>query len=181
MDPTINGRSFTHAQLQGIFRHLDADATRASIRRLVTEQQGRGISNETVAALRKAHRQLRRSQGYAIGPRAKANLRETPSAPRVRLVDFDSRRRIPAQRRPAPPRIEGLSERVIARYEILDNGRRTGVTEVREFTVGSDRPSLGDQVAEARDKGFGSLAMAGTIGGRGYEVIAVRPDIEGGL
>ena len=178
MNPVINGRSFTHAQLRAIFHHLDADATRASIRRLVSTQQGRGISNETVAALRKAHRQLRRSQGYAIGPRAKANLRETPSAPLVRLMDFDSRLILPATRRPEPPRIEGLKERVVVRYEILDNGRRTGVTELHEFTVDSDRSDLGDQVAKARDKGFGSLAMPGTIGGRGYEVIAVRTDID---
>lgn len=170
----VNGREFSTGLLRSVFHLLDAGGTRASVRSLIRDAQGKGVSNETVAALRDVHLRLRRSQGYALTPRQRRNIRETPSSPAKRLKDLTRFERLSKSRIPEPPRIKGVTYRQAVEYNLPQGGK-----EIRVFDVGDGRPPVADQVAEAQDRdGYGSVVGGVEIGGRGYAVVATWPDVE---
>ena len=153
MAATINGRELGNALLRDLMAALDAGATRQQLRAHVKRVQGRGISNETIAALRKTHVQLRRSQGYAITERSRTKLRATPRSP---LPPVETLRRtitgegplyISPSRRPLPPRIEGVGQVEVVRFRKRDSGK----SEVRQFRTGEGRAPLKEQVQRAAE------------------------------
>ena len=183
MAATINGRELGDDLLRDLFHRLDAGQTRAQIRAAVKSAQGRGISNETIAALRKTHVQLRRSQGYGITKYSRTKLRSSPDAPLTPVSRLKTRItgegpvRLSPSRRPKAPRIEGVGQIEIVQFEKRFDGRPAGVSEVRQFHTGLDRKPLEEQITEAEDEGFETRERASLGRGRRYHVLAVMPDI----
>ena len=165
----INNRRFSRNQLAGIFRELDAGGTRADVRAYIKRSQGRGVSNDTIRALRETHRQLRRSQGYLVGQRGRRNLID-PQTGRLRLLK-DFPHTLPPSRRPQPP--PGLRVKVSVEYTKRDaNGRELG-RAVGSFTVGPDEPSLDEQISAA-EEGVEETLITGPGGGKGRSILGVR-------
>ena len=183
MAATINGRQLGDALLRTLFHELDAGATRQRIRTIVREAQGRGVSNETVAALRKAHVQYRRSQGYAITARTRTKLRATPDSPLTPVSQLSTRigaevRRLSPSRRPNAPRIEGVRQTEIVQFETRIDGVPTGESEIRQFETGPGQPSLEEQLREAEEGGKYRSQPALPRGVR-YRRLVVTLDIPG--
>ena len=190
MPARIGNRELGNDLLRTIFHHLDAGATRPQIRALVKDAQGRGISNEAIAQLRKHHRTLRRSQGYAIGPNTRQKLRATPDSPLTPVSQLSDRigapvGRLPPSRRPTPSirgalgrRIEGVGQIEIVQFEKTEDGRRSGESEIRQFKTGGDAPSLEQQVAEAAEEGFDTRPRESLgRGGPKFARLAVIPNV----
>ena len=185
MAATINGRQLGDALLRDLFHRLDAGQTRQQIRAHVKSVQGKGISNETIAALRKTHVRYRRSQGYAITERSRTKLRAAPDAPLTPVsqlpsrIDAEGPRRLAPSRRPNAPRIEGVGQVEVVQFDKVRGGRRTGRSEIRQFRTGEEAPSLEQQVAEASEEaGFDSVPRAALAGGAKFTRLAVLPDID---
>lgn len=143
----INNRRFSDPQLRGVFRILDGGGTRNDVRAFVRRSQGRGVSNDTIRALRDTHRQLRRSQGYLVGERGKRDLIDPETGRLRRVRDLPRARTLPPSRRPLPPRQVRAS--VSVEYTKYDSAGRPVGTAIGSFTVGPDEPSLADQITDA--------------------------------
>jgi len=182
----INGRQFSDQLLAELFRHIDAGAARPQLRRLVTDAQGRGVSNATLAAVRAAHLRLRRTQGYALRPHQRVALRETPDSPLPKLRQLPrgaaeiGRSKLPPQlspgRRPAPP--SELNTRLAVEFSQVDNEGRVIAHRIEVFDVGPGHAPLGEQVRDAQRSDTGSLLAPASeadtsLGPRGYAILAV--------
>ena len=166
----INNRQFTQSTLRSIFRSLDSGGTRQDVRAIIRREQGRGVSNDTIRALRETHRQLRRSQGYNVKVGGTRNLRDESGQLR-RVSQLPARRRIAQSRRPRPPNLPGL--RTV--LEVNRGGERAVVS----ITSGPDVPSLRTLGAEAlealgRDSPKGATEPGGPPG---VTVLAVRAGV----
>ena len=149
MAVTINNREFSQGDLDIIFDELDKRGTRQDVRRIVRRQQGRGVSNDTIRAIRKVHKEVRRSMGYNVKDHGPRDLVDPTTNRLRRLRDLPARRRISPSRRPAPPRVPGLTFQVQGTFLNADGDPRVG-----NFLVGPDDlslPSLEAQIAEAGD------------------------------
>ena len=173
----VNRRRFSENQLAGVFRILDSGGTRDDVRAYVKRaQNGRGVSNDTIKALRESHRQLRRSQGYNVKVGGTRNLRDA-SGNLKRLNTLPPRQRIASSRRPRPPVIPGVRMEVTVMYETRHQGRLTGVYAVDVFEVGDDAPSLAAQIAEAAETTGGSDPPVGEKvprSGGGPQILRVK-------
>jgi len=158
MAVTINNREFGESTIRRVFRALDTGGTRADVRRVVREEQNRGVSNDTIRALRQAHKQVRRSMGYNVQDHGPRNLRD-PETGKLRLLEsLPARRKLRPSRRPRPPEIEGLRFQVQASFRDND-----GADRVANFVVEEGGPSLRSQVTEAMEKlALGSPATGST-------------------
>lgn len=161
----INGRDFSQADLRAIFRTLDDGGTRTDVRATVRRQQGRGVSNDTIRALRESHRRLRRSQGYNVKVGGVRRLRDDNGDLR-RVNQLPPRQRLSQSRRPRPPNLPGVN----TVYEINRGGEETLVS------VSSDQAGSLDQItAEALDSlTTGSPRGPSTGGPRGVSPLRVR-------
>ena len=142
---------FTPQTLRGIFHRLDAGQSREQIRAFIRDATGSGTGNNTIAELRKAHIQLRRSQGYAIGPggvrRGDGQLRATPQSPITPITDLPSWRQLSPRfrARAKPPENLELPTEVTVKYRTRDGQERTG-----RFMTGPELDSLDQQIRDAR-------------------------------
>ena len=167
----INNRDFSEAQLRGVFRVLDGGGTRADVRAFVTRSQGRGVSNDTIKALREAHRRLRRSQGYLVGQRGPRNLLDPQTGRLRRVKDLPRSRTLPPSRRPSPPRQVRAS--VTVEYTKHDSRGRPIGRAVGTFSVGPDDPSLREQL-EGATPDEETLIPGVPSGSRKPVILAVR-------
>lgn len=126
----INNRQFTQSTLRTIFRSLDSGGTRQDVRAIIRREQGRGVSNDTIRALRETHRQLRRSQGYNVKVGGTRNLRDENGELR-RISQLPARQRVAQSRRPRPPRLPGIN----TVYEVNRGGERSVVSVSGEGEV----------------------------------------------
>ena len=142
---------YTPQLLRGIFHRLDAGQSREQIREFIRGATGSGTGNNTIAALRKAHIQLRRSQGYAIGPggirRGDGQLRATPQSPITPISDLPSWRQLSPRFRALarPPENLELPTEVTVKYRTRDGQERVG-----RFMTGVGHESLDRQIKDAR-------------------------------
>lgn len=171
----VNNREFGREVLRAVFRTLDGGGTRDDVRRVVKLQQGRGVSNDTIRALRELHRRLRRSQGYNVKVGGKRDLIDPNTGQLRRLSKLPARKKVAPSRKPAPPRIEGV--RVTAEYVAVDNrGRPTG-RKVGVFRVTEGGPSLAEQVSRASVEDTGTF-VPGPVGAvRSTRILQVRSDL----
>ena len=139
----INNRQFDQSTLRAIFRSLDSRGTRADVRAIIRREQGRGVSNDTIKALRETHRQLRRSQGYNVKVGGTRNLRDENGQLR-RISQLPARQRVAQSRRPRPPNLPGIS----TVYEVNRGGERSVVSVTNR---GRSEALIEAETAEALD------------------------------
>ena len=178
MAATVNNRRFSQPQLAAIFRVLDTGGTRADVRATVRRlQDGRGVSNDTIKALRELHRRLRRSQGYNVKVGGTRNLIDPETGQLRSLRRLPARRRIAVSRRPRPPVIEGIRTRVTVEHIVRDSRGRPIGRQVNVFTINEDEP-VQEQVARAAmDTVEGTFVPGVVRDNRGLRVLQVRSDI----